>query len=65
MGLWAQDVARSAMEMLATTAAISPRHLKERVKHWPSIRIALSGLRVRPEAVSRCKHFIMQVHSLP
>lgn len=52
---------KSAIEMLATIAAISPQRLKERAKHWASVRIALEGLGVRPDAISRCKQFILQV----
>ena len=60
-----QDVAKGAMEMLATTAAISPKNVRERTKHWPSVRIALNGLRVPPDAISRCKQFVLQVRAGP
>ena len=39
----------------------SCRNLADRVKYWPSVNIALIGLRVPKDTINRCKKFILQV----
>ena len=57
-----QELRGSALQLLATGLAASPRVSGARSEHWPSIKIALEGLGLPAEAVSACKIWLLQVH---
>ncbi len=59
--LWCQELRGSALRLLATGLAPSPRSAGARSKHWPSIRVALEGLGLSGNAVAGCKQFLLQV----
>ena len=56
-----QDVAKSVMSMLSEVAHVSPRFPAARTKHWASVKVALQGLGVPPDAIARCKQVVLQV----
>lgn len=56
-----QELRGSALRLLATGLAPSPRSAGARSKHWPSIRVALEGLGLSGNAVAGCKQFLLQV----
>lgn len=58
-----QELRGSALRLLATGLAPSPRTAGARSKHWPSIRVALEGLGLSGNAVAGCKQFLLQVCS--
>lgn len=59
---YVQELRGSALQLLATGLAASPRVSGARSEHWPSIKIALEGLGLSAEAVSACKIWLLQVH---
>ncbi len=59
--LLCQELRGSALRLLATGLAPSPRSAGARSKHWPSIRVALEGLGLSGNAVAGCKQFLLQV----
>lgn len=61
--IW-QELRGSALRLLATGLAPSPRAASARSKHWPSIRVALEGLGLSGNAVAGCKQFLLQVRRL-
>ncbi|KAK9906778.1 hypothetical protein WJX75_007809 [Coccomyxa subellipsoidea] len=56
-----KELRGSALRLLATGLAPSPRAAGARSKHWPSIRVALEGLGLSGNAVAGCKQFLLQV----
>ncbi len=62
-GMWVdvQELRGSALQLLATGLAASPRVSGARSEHWPSIKIALEGLGLPADAVSACKIWLLQV----
>ena len=60
-----QELRGSALQLLATGLAVSPRVSGARSEHWPSIKIALEGLGLPAGAVSACKIWLLQVRLLP
>ena len=56
-----QELRGSALQLLATGLAASPRVSGARSEHWPSIKIALEGLGLPAGAVSACKIWLLQV----
>ena len=59
-----QELRGSALQLLATGLAASPRVSGARSEHWPSIKIALEGLGLPAGAVSACKIWLLQVRLL-
>ena len=60
-----QELRGSALRLLATGLAASPRVSGARSEHWPSIKVALEGLGLPADAVSACKTWLLQVPALP
>ncbi|CAL8462314.1 g1847 [Coccomyxa elongata] len=56
-----KELRGSALRLLATGLAPSPRSAGARSKHWPSIRVALEGLGLSGNAIAGCKQFLLQV----
>ncbi|CAK0752569.1 hypothetical protein CVIRNUC_002156 [Coccomyxa viridis] len=56
-----KELRGSALQLLATGLAASPRVSGARSEHWPSIKIALEGLGLPAGAVSACKIWLLQV----
>jgi hypothetical protein len=55
-----QELRGPALRLLATAAALSPRHAGGRAKAWPGVRIALEGLGLSAHAAAGCKQFLLQ-----
>ena len=58
-----QELRGAALRLLATAAAVSPRHAGARAKQWPPVRIALEGLGLSAAAAAGCKQFLLQARA--
>jgi len=56
-----QELRGSALQVLATSLAASPRVSGARSQHWPSIKTALQGLGLSADAIAACKIWLLQV----
>jgi hypothetical protein len=58
-----QELRGSALQLLGTGLAASPRVSGARPENWPAIKIALEGLGLPADAVTACKIWLLQVMS--
>ena len=56
-----QELRGSALQLLGTGLAASPRVSGARSEHWSSIKIALEGLGLPADAIAACKIWLLQV----
>ena len=59
--VWRQELHERALTLLNEAKGASPSQAGARAQHWPSIRVALEGLKLNSNAVQLCKQFLLQV----
>ena len=53
------------VKMKCCAELVLHRNSSDRVKYWPSVNIALDGLRIHKDTINRCKKFVLQASCCP